>query len=437
MERTPVESNKVPQKPNNLLKHEREKRGWSQSKLGELIGADPTMISRWERGNRNPERIYQEKLCQVFNKNTIELGFVKQPEIIAQSFTSSLSHNDLIEDTETLDRLQRRTSKKHYNIDETTLNLLEATNKNNWCLYAKFENSVLYRKDMLHGLSGQLQTISNLLDYSQPDQIQARLSLLTCDIMQIMGEIFFDLKDSSNAKKYYNTALTLAKENQNNLSLATTLGRISFIYMYDDNPQKALEMLHNALNILPDQTPDIIRVWLLTRLAEAHAILYHSSVFHKDESIKTLDEAEYYLNRSKNEDLPNAFSTGAVNAHMNHSIFRGYQGACYTHLQIPSKAQEVLLADLNTTKTEQDIHNAIVHIDLAKTYTQQREIEETYKHTKEALIISSQLKSARVLQRISTLLEALEPWKKTVYVKDINEQMSFLQATIIQVKGEK
>ena len=72
-----MEKNKNQQKPNTLLRYEREKRGWSQNKLGELIGADPTMISRWERGSRNPERIYQEKLCNIFNKDAEELGLIE------------------------------------------------------------------------------------------------------------------------------------------------------------------------------------------------------------------------------------------------------------------------------------------------------------------------------------------------------------------------
>src|SRR5437763_889261 len=72
-----MKKNKNQQTPNTLLKYEREKRGWSQNKLGELIGADPTMISRWECGSRTPERIYQEKLCKVFNKDAEELGLIE------------------------------------------------------------------------------------------------------------------------------------------------------------------------------------------------------------------------------------------------------------------------------------------------------------------------------------------------------------------------
>src|SRR6266699_523310 len=68
--------------PNNLLRHEREKRGWSQSRLAELIGTDTSMISRWERGARKPDPFYREKLCTLFGKDAVELGFINtQPKV--------------------------------------------------------------------------------------------------------------------------------------------------------------------------------------------------------------------------------------------------------------------------------------------------------------------------------------------------------------------
>lgn len=77
-----MQQDRKSKQPNNLLRHEREKRGWSQSKLAELIGAaDPTMISRWETGERRPDYSYQEKLCNLFQKDATELGFIKDPNI--------------------------------------------------------------------------------------------------------------------------------------------------------------------------------------------------------------------------------------------------------------------------------------------------------------------------------------------------------------------
>lgn len=81
--------------PNNLLRLERERRGYSQSRLGELIGADASMVSRWECGARKPERFYQEKLCDLFGKNAAELGLINQTNSNDANITIT-SHNTTI-----------------------------------------------------------------------------------------------------------------------------------------------------------------------------------------------------------------------------------------------------------------------------------------------------------------------------------------------------
>lgn len=63
---------------NYLLRYARQERGWSQARLGREIGTGEDVISRWERGERNPSPFFQEKLCLLFGKNARELGFLKQ-----------------------------------------------------------------------------------------------------------------------------------------------------------------------------------------------------------------------------------------------------------------------------------------------------------------------------------------------------------------------
>ena len=92
---------KKEKKPNQLLRHEREIRGWSQSRLAELIGVDTSMISRWECGERKPEHFYREKLCTLFGKNAVELGFLEQavprqlPSVEKLSYATPFSSDTL------------------------------------------------------------------------------------------------------------------------------------------------------------------------------------------------------------------------------------------------------------------------------------------------------------------------------------------------------
>lgn len=61
---------------NEILKWEREHRGWSQARLAELVGTDAATVSRWERGYATPSPYFREHLCRLFEKSTQDLGFL-------------------------------------------------------------------------------------------------------------------------------------------------------------------------------------------------------------------------------------------------------------------------------------------------------------------------------------------------------------------------
>ncbi len=82
-------------KPNEALRYEREKWGWSQRKIAEKLDTTEDKISRWERGERTPSPHYREKLCSLFGKSAEELGFIKAPE--PQCSTPSMSTNTIKE----------------------------------------------------------------------------------------------------------------------------------------------------------------------------------------------------------------------------------------------------------------------------------------------------------------------------------------------------
>lgn len=61
--------------PNELLRWERQRRGWSRLYVAEQIGvADPKTIGRWERGSAFPSACFLQKLCALFQMPAEELG---------------------------------------------------------------------------------------------------------------------------------------------------------------------------------------------------------------------------------------------------------------------------------------------------------------------------------------------------------------------------
>ncbi len=63
-----------------LLRQERELRGWSQARAAQELGTTPNTISAWERGLSLPSPYFREKLCALLDKNAQELGLVAVSE---------------------------------------------------------------------------------------------------------------------------------------------------------------------------------------------------------------------------------------------------------------------------------------------------------------------------------------------------------------------
>ncbi len=63
-------------KPNHYLREERERHGWSQARLAEMLGTEAVTVGRWERGISFPYPYFREKLCQLFGKSLQELGLL-------------------------------------------------------------------------------------------------------------------------------------------------------------------------------------------------------------------------------------------------------------------------------------------------------------------------------------------------------------------------
>lgn len=67
--------------PNEQLKRERQRRGWSREYVAEKIGvADPKTIGRWERGYSFPSAYFLQHLCDLFGMFAQDLGLYPAPE---------------------------------------------------------------------------------------------------------------------------------------------------------------------------------------------------------------------------------------------------------------------------------------------------------------------------------------------------------------------
>jgi transcriptional regulator with XRE-family HTH domain len=402
--------------PNTKLQYERKLNGWSQEYVAEKVDTTAKNVSRWERGDNKPVPYYQEKLTQLFGKNAEELGFLsdiiqdgelnrnissekpgqhtesgleemnpgrrKATKLIAAATGSTLLPQLNLLNQDALERLLRAL-KKPSHVDEMTLTHLAEITKQYWQMFSATAGPTRYF--LLDGLSGHLQTIVQFLEYSLPTYAHARLCILASETTQVIGEILFDVKDSSTAEFYYNIAVEAAKNAQSDVLQAVALARKSFIPIYDKDAPGALSLLQEAHQLTSLSTPDITRAWLSAVEAEAQA--------NKGDTYacsKALERAEYFLDRVKPDETGYARPGESQYARFSKIVLLGYKGVCYARLHQPESAQKALresiaLMDDARLRNEGIRHKSITLVDLAMTFIQQREIEEAYRYTEQAI----------------------------------------------------
>ncbi len=78
-----------------ILRHEREARGWTRDTLADLIGVYKTYIGRWEREEAIPSYPDQQRLCELFGKTAQELGISDAPSLRPPYYLITGNETDL------------------------------------------------------------------------------------------------------------------------------------------------------------------------------------------------------------------------------------------------------------------------------------------------------------------------------------------------------
>lgn len=411
-------------KPNTILRRERQLRGWSQQRVAGLVGTSEDVVSRWERGERKPGPFFQEKLCTLYGKSAEKLGFLVPDEeddmkrrdanrTIAGLVSGILvaSSAELLEPPlwERLSKALTQPSR----VDTQSLQGLEHITKSYWQL----RSSLGYRS-FLKGFHGHLETVEQLLQYTQPPTVHKHLCTIASEIAQRIGAIYFDMNNYSVAMSYYKVSIEAAREADNHILWAVGLGRMSSLPIYSNNPHDAVPLLQEAQKVAVKHSPPQIAAWLASVEAEAQAHLQN-----KQSCNQLLGQAEHVLEHAGQDG----------NLHevkFDYSRLVGYKGVCYLRLQMTNEALSALnegakLIDLSSVR-----QRSIILADSAAAYAQMGEIEAACTHAAQAIELNSLTKSSLVLQRIHQVRVAMQPWKETGTVKDFDAQM-MLHTTLI------
>ena len=339
-------------------------------------------------------------------------------QIFALTGVAMALPQDELANVDILERLAKAL-KKPTRIDQTTLTHLESVTRKKRQQFVQSEGADWY--DLFCEASGHLNVITRFLEESQPSATYTSLCVLAGETALLVGDIFFNAGQNKTSERYYALALEAAREAHHALLQAVILGRMSFIPIYDSEPQKALPSLEQAQSLISPSVADIIPAWLWAIAGEAHA-----NVGDVVASSEALAKAEWLINRGRSGNVSMCFEEDAARAIFSPFYLLSYKGICSIRLKQPEAAQESLRASLDQGEPTHLQHRSIALVDLGMTYVQQADIREACQYASQALSLVGQTGSGRVLQRVFTLRRELEPWKHTMFVKQLDEQLASL-----------
>lgn len=314
---------------------------------------------------------------------------------------------------ELLERFQRALEKPS-TLDTRMLTYIERQTGESW---QDRHGARLASSDLLGYVLDHFRKITELLEEPLLPTQRVQLYAIASKTALLIGELFIDMSHYSRARQFNEIAIKAAQEANDRALEVVARGRMSLAWTYSENIPAALTHVQEARHLAKGRADRTVCAWLAAIEAEAQANLHNHRA-----CLKALDAAEHI------EDQLCA-SRDSYLIYFDPALLRGYQGVCFRRLYDPEdkqnavylrKAQSVLIDSLTLLNPTLIQRQPTFLTDLAETYLQQGEIEEACKHASRAAVIASQIKLQKVLQRLYKIRQALEPFKDTQYIKDLD-----------------
>jgi len=497
------DSKKKPNEPNEFLRSERKLRNWTQEdlayELSNICDEDEVsergeinfkMVGSWERGEHTPSNFWQKKMCKLFGKNVLELGFVVSPMVNTQEYSQkntfqSISpsstgtqaqymldfsreqflYGQVNTSNQSFVQTQQKLQDLGIDMDELRRILVvgiasiafspypnELLNPEPWERLRRAlkkpstvdEQTVDHLETLANDCWRMIPVVAGVVSHFSRGYVLEHLGTVTellegsqsaaihKRLCSIAGGLSLIAANISSNMRDYHTAKTYyelsieAAQEANNTSLQA-VGLVRLSFNSTRNDQPDLALpLVQEANRLVVQGGHSITATTRSWIAAALAEVY-ANLGSSQACFRALEQAELRTN-------PEALGEDPYRTTFTSSLLSGYKGVCYMLLHLPDDAEKVLdeaLRQLGSTLTYQ---KGYILSDLAGACMQQGKVEEMYTHASSALTVASQTKSPEVLQRIHKLRATLEPWADTSYVKALNKQIRPVE---LQFRGKK
>ncbi|MFJ9610830.1 helix-turn-helix transcriptional regulator [Kitasatospora sp. NPDC101176] len=426
------------------LAQRRKALGYSQERLAEALGVDRSTVARWERGETEPQPHIRPRLARLLEVTTSELGAVFGPRPsrsdplaalpqagAVTSATAAASWTYL--DAGDVDEMNRREFLQALSVTGTLVALppldrghaverVAASSATDLGLHGQV-TAHLWRSFSFAGAKSavypmvreQLAVLIEAFERAKTEAERQQLCILSADLFQLAGEIFFDGNRHTDAAHCYALAASAAREARAHDLWACALTRHAFICLYERKFAKAVTMLNAAFELAKRGDRELsTRYWVAAVLAEAYA-----GLGDLDSCNRALDVA------GQVHALSGQIHNGGW-LRFDGSRLAEERGTCYIRLCRPDLAEKALTEALKPTLSPR--RRGSVLTDLAILGVQRSDRDHLLCYAGEALALARRSGSGYVSSKLRELRGHLEPLKADQRISMLSSQIASLPA---------
>jgi transcriptional regulator with XRE-family HTH domain len=291
-------------------------------------------------------------------------------------------------------------------LDEAFLSDLEAINISYWGVYRTSARKGL----ILEGVLGHLKTLTSFLRELASEKIHRQVRILTSDLAQLAGEIWFDADEYTIAQSCYTFAANAAKEARQYDLWACAFVRHAFLPIYERNYHDALPLLEHARQLsLRGDSMLVTRQWAAAVEAEAQS--WAGNLARCQDALECAYEVTHRQDGSNGRWL-----------RFDGERLPEQTGSCYVRLKQPHLAEPALQQALQQLPTPSR-RQGMVLSDLALAALQQQDIEQACFYIEQVIETATNVPSGWLKKGVATLHNELEPFQALSRVSQLDQQL--------------
>jgi tetratricopeptide (TPR) repeat protein len=271
-------------------------------------------------------------------------------------------------------------------------------------------------RHLMRQVVGHIELTEDVLRGSLwPAQRQRLLANLSQTTSLLSWLQFFDQGDRAAARTWLMRSTRAAQESGDPELMVLALIRGAEQQTYSGQAHQGTQLLDAAERLAAGGSSPKALSWILSANAEAHA-----TRGELDPSLALLDWSLDALGPSRTGDDPSWAE------YWNRSKVLGYMGACHMRMRRPEAARAALDDALHLGVELTVKHQSIYLVDLATTYTQEREPEEACRLAGKALDIAGPMHYSTTMERMAALRRDLDAWNSEACVQQLDERLHAL-----------